>query len=181
MAAALAAGWSMTDVEWETKSERAVVLAAEGQTQEAFALWHEALDLAREHFDANDPRLGTSYANAALALGSKGADPKAYHAEARRIWDASGFWVDQMNIEARARSSLFHLRMEVLHRDKYQTFIRERMRRFAEEARDVVRAQSEGISPSARGPGRWRAEKPPFFGDSRKLLAACLLLGATPT
>ena len=138
LAAAQAAGWSMADVEWEVKCERAALLAEEGRPDEAAALWREVLELARANFSEDDPRLGTSLANAALALRDRGdkAAAATLFSQAARIWDASPQWIAEVALEARARSSLFHLRMEARHRDKYDATMRERLTRFAEETRD---------------------------------------------
>ncbi|MCP4329257.1 MAG: tetratricopeptide repeat-containing protein [Alphaproteobacteria bacterium] len=176
-AAARAAGWSTADIEWETKSEQAAQLAVDGNIEAAAPLWRETLLVARDSFENPDPRIGTSLANAAFALRHEGSEAAAaLFSEARRVWDASGLWVVGMKVDFRARSSLFHLRMEALHRDQYEATIRERHGRFAAEARQAVRALAEGGDPPARGLARWRGEKSPIFGDSRKLLAACLLL-----
>ena len=180
LAAAQAAGWSMAEVEWEVKCERAALLAEEGRPSEAADLWREVLELARANFADNDPRLGTSLANAGLVLQNEGNKAAAalLFAEAARIWDANPQWIAEMALEPRARSSLFHLRMEARHRDNYDATMRERLTRFADEARNHLHALSEGRAPAWRGLARWRAEKPPTYGERRKFMAACLLLAA---
>lgn len=177
-AAARAAGWSSGDLEWEAKAEQAAQLDRDGAAEQAAALWHQALTLAQSDFAENDPRLGTSLANVALAERRAGRAPAAaqHFAAARRIWDASAFWVDSLAPERRARSSLFHLRMEARHRETYDANFRRRLHRFAEEARENLRALEQDEPPPHRGVERWRAEKPGHYGESRKLLAACLLL-----
>ena len=176
--AAAAAGWDSAEVEWEAKQERAAALALEGGLAEATEIWRPALALARDSFDRSDPRLGTSLANLAYGLREAG-DPSSatpLFQEAKRCWDASWTWVNQLRIEPRARSSLYHLRMELRHREQYEANARKRLEAFAAEARNAVTALAEGGPPPARGFQRWRSEKPPLFNDPRKLLAACLLL-----
>jgi hypothetical protein len=139
--------------------------------------------LARKTFSVDDPRLGTSLANMAFALRETGRSEAAVplFEEARQVWDASFAWIEALKLERRARSSLFHLRMETLHRDKYEAHFRERLRRFAAEARSAVAVMAEGGPQPERCLPRWRSEKPPTFWDSRKLLAACLLLVSRPS
>lgn len=179
---ALKAGWSPDEVAWELRQEAAAQAAYDGDIEKALPLWRDALALARKTFGSDDPRLGTSLANMAFALRKTGRAEAAgpLFEEARQVWDASFAWVEGLKLERRARSSLFHLRMESLHRDKYEAHYRERLRRFAAEARSAVTAMAEGGPQPERCLPRWRSEKPPAFWDSRKLLAACLLLVSRP-
>jgi tetratricopeptide (TPR) repeat protein len=179
---ALQAGWSADEVAWELRQEAAALAAYEGDIEKALPLWRDALALARKTFSVDDPRLGTSLANMAFALRETGRSEAAVplFEEARQVWDASFAWIEALKLERRARSSLFHLRMESLHRDKYEAHFRERLRRFAAEARSAVAVMAEGGLQPERCLPRWRSEKPPAFWDSRKLLAACLLLVSRP-
>lgn len=176
--AAVAAGWSEAEVTWEVKQERAAVLAADGCPGEAAPLWAEALNLAQMNFAKDDPRLATSLANHAVALRRQGDEKNARELfeKSLRVWDSSALWIDNLIIESKARSSLFHLRLEVLHRDAYKKTARTRLRRFAEEARVAVAALADGTTPEKSGFSRWKGEKPPTYSDSRKLLAAALLV-----
>ena len=180
---ALQAGWSPDEVAWELRQEVAAQAAYEGDIEKALPLWRDALALARKTFSVDDPRLGTSLANMAFALRETGRSEAAVplFEEARQVWDASFAWIEALKLERRARSSLFHLRMETLHRDKYEAHFRERLRRFAAEARSAVAVMAEGGPQPERCLPRWRSEKPPTFWDSRKLLAACLLLVSRPS
>jgi hypothetical protein len=182
LAAAFAAGWSSDDIEWETKAERAAALAYGDNTLEAAPLWAETMKLAQASFSAKDPRLATSLANWAFALRERGETDLAsgLFEEARRRWSGVPLWIDNMTIERRARSSLFHLRMEARHRDTYEATARERLRRFAEETSEALATLAVGGLPPERGFERWRTEKPPIFGDTRKVLSACLLMVSRP-
>ncbi len=182
LGAAIAAGWDKREVAWEARQERAAALACQGQFEAAMPLCREALALARETFEANDPRLGTSLANLAtlLKLQGDGAAARPLFEEARRCWDGSWVWIAGLRIERKGRSSLYHLRLEARHWEQYEANARERLKRFADEARLAVGVLADGGPPPARGFERWRGEKPPSFTDSRKLLAACLLLVCAP-
>ena len=179
---ALKAGWSPDEVAWEVCQEAAAQAAYDGDIEKSLPLWRDALSLARKTFGSDDPRLGTSLANMAFALRETGRAEAAgpLFEEARHVWDASFAWVEALKLERRARASLFHLRMETLHRDKYEAHFRERLRRFAAEARSAVAVMADGGPQPERCLPRWRSEKPPACWDSRKLLAACLLLASRP-
>ncbi len=180
LGAAVAAGWRLEEVEWETKQEHAASLAHGGRLEEATALWQETLSLAEKIFDDGDPRLATSLANAGYALKVNG-DPesaKARFKQALRCWDQSAPWIERLRIERKAKSSLFHLRMEALHWDQFEANARERLRRFAGEARNAIAVLAERGEAPSRTYQRWRGEKPVNFTDSRKLLSACLLLAS---
>ena len=200
-AAARAAGWRESDLEWESASERALARAADGDWKTADELWTRALAVAREHFPPDDPRLGAALANPAAARflqngaadfpqgGSADAKAKVKVdatalaeslAESRRVWAQSPGWIDRMRLEHLARSSVHHLRMEAKNRGVYEAVVRRRLHDFAAEARWAVENFADGGEVIFHSPRRWRMEKPPIFGDTRKLLSACLLLSFRP-
>jgi len=176
--AAASAGWSAEEIRWEALAEQAAAHAVAGRMGEAMPLWAEALYLARTAFAANDPRLATSIANHAhaLRLGGDAALAADLFREALAIWDASPPWVAGLRIERRARSSLYHLRMEAKHWKTYEATARKRLAAFAAEGRAAVAALAEDGPAGSRGLARWWSEKPSGFTDGRKLLAAALLI-----
>jgi hypothetical protein len=173
---AAAAGWSDADIRWEFLSEQAGELARAGRVTEAAPLWAEALFLARQSFAPNDPRLATSIANHAFALRCGDAAADALFREALTIWDASGAWIAALRIARRARSSLFHLRMEAKHWATYEATMRRRLEAFAKEGREALAALADDRAAASSGLSRWSAEKSAGYTDARKLLAAVLLL-----
>ena len=185
-AAARAAGWSAADLDWERTSEEALHLMASGCPEQACHQWREALDIARAAFAATDLRLGTSLANVAACVrcgdtGGNGArDGVALLAEARRIWDGAESQVETIELERRARSSLFHLRLELRHRGAYDDNARRRLRGCAEDACARLRALEGNRAAAPHDLARWRAERPARYGEVRKFLAACLLLAGPP-
>ena len=179
---AAAAGWSPADIEWEQKQERAATLALEDAAAAA-ALWAECLRLAQAHFSVDDPRLGASYINAAAGAEDVGA--VALRQSGVKVWAHSAAWVDHIKPERRARSSLHHFRMEAKNRRIYETAAKQKMHDFAAAARAMAAgtlardAAGEDLPRIAdRCLRQWQREKPPMFGDNRKLLSACLLLMA---
>lgn len=176
--AAAAGGWSEADLRWEQLQEAAAEQSRSGELEQAARLWAEALVLAREAFVKQDPRLATSLANHAGMLRRKGdADSAAaLFREALLVWDSSGPWIESLNLQGTARSSLFHLRMENRHRAQYQASARQRLKQLAQNARGLVAARAAGESEAADLYGRWKGERPPMFNDARKLLGAVFLI-----
>jgi hypothetical protein len=181
-AAARAGGWTAADLDWERTSEEALRLMASGCPEQSCRLWREALEIARAAFAATDLRLGTSLANVAACERRNGTAHTAavLLAEAREIWDGAEGQVETLEMERRARSSLFHLRLELRHRAAYDANARRRLRGFAEDARARLRALEEDRPAPRYDLERWRAERPARYGEVRKFLAACLLLAGPP-
>lgn len=177
-AAARNAGWRKADLRWEAMQEAAHAAYAAGREAEAARLWRRALQLARNRFGASDPRRANSLANAAFAdqLAGNSARAGRRYAKAQTLWRTVPAWIETMHYARRARSSLFHLRMEAKHWDTYQANMRVRMGRFAAETEEALGAIAEGKPSPHRMVGRWKAEKPAIYDDARKFLAAALLL-----
>jgi hypothetical protein len=83
-----------------------------------------------------------------------------------------------------ARSSLFHMRMEVRNREIYRERWRTRWREIAGDARARLELllAAEGVldADPADALSRWRRERPAILDDTRKLMAAAFLLLAPP-
>jgi hypothetical protein len=182
----LQAGWSEADLDWERTAERTAGAAARGDHALANDQAGEAVRIARASFEAIDPRLGTALANFGLCLeqvSGKGGGQRLF-GEARDVWRASGPWIARLDAPRMARSSLFHMRMELRHRETYRARWQVRWREMAEEAK--VRLGNLGASPgdleasAAEALARWRRERPALLNDTRKLMAATFLLLASP-
>ena len=181
MRAALAAGWKRRDLWWERLQEQANEALREGQEKQAVRLFRRAHWISYVGFARGDPRQATGFANAAFAArrsGSPGRAERNYKA-AIKIWSRAPMVLQTLSIQPRARSSLFHLRMEVKHWDTYP-------RQHEDAAGQVRRGRTgeglEALSADAPPPhrlfSRWRGEKPAVFDDTRKILAACLLVAS---
>jgi len=175
------AGWTEAELEWETLTEScAAALAAHDRAtgHEAAA---QAVQVARATFDLDDPRLGTALANHALCLADRDGDNGGrLLREATGIWRRTGSWVEKMTAPRSARSSLFHLRMELRHRETYEENWRVKWRDMAD---DAVRRVAGTADPAPADPERaaaalaaWQRERPAMLNDTRKLLAAVRLL-----
>jgi hypothetical protein len=177
----IVAGWARHDLAWEEHA--AAHCAALASSSEAEALAHSGACLlrARESLAADDPRLATSLANHAASLARRGdsAAPGLWR-EARDAWPRSKSWISAMSAPRVARSSLFHMRMEQRHRDTYEERWRLKWRDMAEEAgARLLAADPAGpADPAAAAAAlaRWRRECPAMLNDTRKLMAATLLL-----
>ncbi len=178
--ALLATGWSEPDLAWETAQCEAARLEAHGDGAEAARLWAEALRIARAHFARDDLRLATSLANQGFATRRAGKEDLAgqLFEEALLVWDSAGRWLEGLRPERRARSSVFHLRLETRHPGGYDRFSRERYAALAKEGRAAIVDLRDGRSTGRRPLERWNRERPQGFSDARKLVAAALLIAA---
>ncbi len=177
----LSAGWLEADLEWEHKSERIVEALAQQDFAKAKDAASVALQLARADFTSSDPRLGTSLANFGICLSRAGdSDVGALFRQALEVWRSSDDWIARMDAPRVARSSLFHMRMELQHRDTYRARWQQRW----EEMAAVAIARLEALNSTqalanvsaAEVLARWRRERPAMLNDTRKLMAACFLL-----
>lgn len=179
-------GWSDADLEWERLSLQALSDLGEGREQEAFTAIREALYLARTYFAAGDPRLAASLTSQAAALAA--ADPSApidvVVEAAKQAWQACEGALAEMTPPQRARSSLFHLRMEYRHRATYAERWREENRRQLTELRTcLARVEAPVLIERAEARVRiahWERERPTSIDDAGRLLAAFVLLAARP-
>jgi hypothetical protein len=178
----LNAGWSEADLAWEAAAERAADAVAQDNSVLAKDEAARALQLARGDFEPIDPRLGTSLANYGLCLslsGHSGAVAPLFR-EALDVWRRADPWIARMDAPRVARSSLFHMRMEALHRDTYRARWQERWQEMAGEAKARIGAlnarQGAAGATAAESLARWRRERPAMLNDTRKLMAASFLL-----
>jgi hypothetical protein len=176
--ALLAAGWSEQDLAWERAQAEAARRDAQGEAVEAARLWAEALRIARTHFSRDDLRLATSLANQAAAMRRAGKTELADRLfdEALLVWDSGGRWLARLRPERRARSSLFHLRLESKHPGGYARHSRERYDALAREGRAAILDLRAGRDAARETCERWTRERPQGFTDGRKLLAAAVLI-----
>lgn len=171
-------GWSNAELIWEQIQETAAERNTAGDVDEAAELWKGALDVAKRYFDQNDPRLATSLANHAVALRRAGDVnlAQSLFQRAVEIWSHTDDWIQGLCPEHQARSSTFHLRLQTKHPGGYDRFSLQRYQALVEEGRAAVQRLAAGEAGDLGRYARWRGEKPHRFTDSRKLLAAVLLL-----
>ena len=178
----LAAGWAEADLAWERAAEAAIEAVARGEIARAKDEAGRTLRLARENFDAIDPRLGTSLANFAecLALAGNVEGTARLLGEAREVWAGAGPWIARMDAPRVARSSLFHMRMELRHRDTYRARWQQRWAEIAAEAKARLETLNRPAAitgaAASEALARWRRERPATLNDTRKLMAAGFLL-----
>ncbi len=176
------AGWSEADLQWEHASEAGMERLACNDLPGASAKIAEALRVANTGFVSDDPRLAASLANhgAALVAGGDAHLSGRTLSDAVRVWQECDAWVAKMTAPRMARSSLFHLRMERRHRPTYEERWRIKWAELVAEARQRIRGAGAFTLISAEEAGerlaRWRRERPAMLNDTRKLMAAILLL-----
>jgi hypothetical protein len=66
--------------------------------------------------------------------------------------------------------------MELRHREIYQSGVRARIAAIAAETGATFAALERNSDATARHFARWRAEKPPVFVDTRRMISSCLLV-----
>ncbi|KZY37707.1 hypothetical protein A3731_14665 [Roseovarius sp. HI0049] len=177
------AGWRRSELVWERVMEAGNRAWEGGRVARARWLFGLADRIALMGFAKGDPRRAT--APAALArLHARHGRPGKARTQARRAlgeWQGVEAFIDAVEIRPRARSSLFHLRMEVRHRGTFHDNLRTRYRKFAEETRETMAGLAGDTAPAAhRHFGRWRGERPNIFDDTRRVLSACLLIPDPP-
>ena len=179
LAIARKAGWRRIDLAWERLQEQGNALLLAGDRAGAARCFRRAGWVALWRFGKSDPRRAATLANLARAdrLGAREGRARRRYAKARKLWAGADAWIGGMEAARRARSSLFHLRMEALHWDTYQDNMRIRMRAFAAETAEALAAFEQGEPSPHRLYERWLGEKPNVFDDTRKFLAAALLVG----
>jgi len=180
LAAARKAGWRRADLDWERLQERGNQLLLGGDRVGAVRCFRSAGWIALWRFPKTDPRRAATLANLARADRLSGHEGRARrrYAKARKLWAGVDSWIGGMAAARRARSSLFHMRMESRYWDTYQENMRTRMRAFAAETAEALAALERGEPTVHRLYERWRGEKPTVFDDTRKFLAAALMIGA---
>lgn len=174
----MAAGWQPADLAWEAAMEAGLAAWEDRDVARAGTRWGEALGLAREHFADNDPRLAASLANWALVLieRDRAASGAALMVEAGQVLGRAEGWLQGLRPERRARSALYHLRLQRRYPGGYDGFSRKRYLALLEEARArLATLRRDGSSACARL-AVWRQRRPEGFDDARKLTAAALLL-----
>ena len=177
--AAINSGWTISELQWERLQEKGNVGLEKGGYVGAAVYFLLARILAELHFPRSDLRFLTSQANIAWVLDRSGFSTMARRRYTRLVtqWQTLGtFGYNELEIKPRARSSLFHVRMEALHWDQYRQNVTARLQLFADETRQCLERFAQGEDAPSRLFSRWKGEKYPVFDDTRKILGACLLV-----
>ncbi|MCT4554207.1 MAG: tetratricopeptide repeat protein [Pelagimonas sp.] len=170
-------GWRRSDLVWERLMEAGNAALCAKDLTRARRLFRQADLICGLAFAGDDPRRAATLASRAALLVQNGRLVQAERLQRRalQIWQHSNAYIERMEIRPRARSSLFHLRMEARHRDTYHDNMRHRLRLIAGETQATLR----GLTAAGQGHrhfSRWNGEKPSVHDDTRKILAACLLM-----
>ncbi len=114
-------GTSDAELSWATYQEAAASRFDARQQQAARNEWRAAFEIA-ERFDANDPRRAASLNNMGIGLRIESGyrESERLYREAEQAWKNAALWVEDMRLQPRARSSLFHLRLEASHAQTYK-------------------------------------------------------------
>jgi len=125
------------EFKWVQKTEEAAQDFESGHFTASADKWETAHGFTRG-FDTGDPRRASSLNNLAISfrIRQNFKEAEGLYQSALEEWQSGMHWVKKMHLEQRARSSLFHLRMEQKHRKKYDDMARRKY----EEALPVGRA-----------------------------------------
>ena len=175
--AARRSGWSWGDILWESTMVSALEAHQDNQPARSRRLFQRANIIAKLWFSPTDIRHATVLVNfAKLKARQRLHKTNKFQMQALNIWQHATEQIKLMQIAPRTRSSLFHLRMEALHRDTFHDNFRRRFVNFAREFQETCTHIGEVNGPKHRHFSRWKGEKPTVFDDTRKILAACLLV-----
>ena len=181
MRAALNAGWRRHELWWERLQERANVDLADGKHRSACRRFRMAYWVACIGFERADPRFAASLANLAI-VARKGGQPERaarLYVAASETWERVAETLSSAEISPRVRSSLFHLRMEQRHRALFESRNRALLATRVAETGTVLTALAQNPDDAIALLPRWKAEKPRVFDDTRRILAACLLVATS--
>lgn len=126
------------ELHWLKATETAVEMVAAGQFVAALMNWKAAC-AAADGFVPDDPRRAANLNNVAVGLRLCGEPAQAgdTYQQAMEAWLAASAWVEGMRLAPRARSSLFHLRLERHHRAIYDGHLRAKYARILAGGRAV--------------------------------------------
>ncbi len=174
----LRAGWSPEELYWEELSEAALALPH----REALPYWREAAAIAPEALAVQDARQATSLANLALAEALDGRTEEAASllAQAERRWEEAAAWLATLKPERRARSSLFHHRLQSKHPGGYDHWSRERYDALFAAGKEALGDRRQGRHRPTSPYATWQALRPAGFDDARRLIAAVHLIAPDP-
>ncbi|MGI9436690.1 MAG: hypothetical protein ACR2Q4_17990 [Geminicoccaceae bacterium] len=170
--------WQSEDADWERWQLAGWDALAEGDDERAGKSFSKALQVARQGFAPGDPRLASSLANHAAML-AKRDDPVAERLfrEALQQWQLAKDWLARQPMPRRARSSMFHLRLEAKHPGAYRSNTHQRCLSLVEEGRARTSALIEGgVGSDATINQPWRPDRNDGFDLLRKITAAVKLI-----
>lgn len=174
--------WRRADTAWERLQEEGVARLAAGDARGAARAFRRAGWIALLALPRREPRQATTLANLALADRLAGRERRALrrYARARALWAESEGFVARMEIAHRSRSAQGDRRMQARHLETYRANMRIRMTGFTRTTATALAALEAGRPVTARLAERWAAEKPAQHDDTRRLLAAALLVAVPP-
>lgn len=142
-------------VAWARLAEAALAAAASGDWTGASRAWEDAARLAEDAFEPRDPRRAASVGNlgcVALAAGDAACAARRWR-EACAQWRDAAAWVERMQLASPARSSTFHLRMQMRHRDAWRALALADLRKLPDAGRAVA-LNNLGVLDDAAGRGQ---------------------------
>ncbi len=163
-------GWRLGDELWTDWMAGARTAWLDDDPDHAAACCREAGVLAVD-FEPDDPRRAATAHARALMLPEPGGIEAGLD-RALEAWQAAGAWVERMTPGMRARSSLFHMRLESKHRGAYPDMARRRCRKMLDAGMAVVEAERAARRGDRRAMEAAMACRRDAFGHRESAAAA---------
>ena len=139
---------------WERYALEGREAFEKGEVGEAEGLWRTGFEMT-EGFDACDPRRAASLNNLAATRRRHDDFPEAetLYGEALAAWKQVPDWIARMRVELTARGMIFHLRLELKHRERFIALGRMENERLAEGGlAATLNNLAELLDATGRGP-----------------------------
>lgn len=109
------------ELAWVECAERGAAEINAGQLVAAAQGWQQAADIAERCFDPGDPRRAAGWNNLAVLarFAERTEDADRLYRQALQEWDRARGWIERMELAPYARSSVFHMRLELKHRQHF--------------------------------------------------------------
>ena len=174
-------GWLLSDLLWERWMDGARIRLIAGEKDDAGQLWRAADDIASTFAD-NDPRRAASLdAVGALAVYNGNSErAEQLYRKALAAWQAADGWVEVMGTAQSARSSTFHLRLELKYPGAYPEITRARHFKTCAAGRAGTLANLATLADDRKAMQRAMAARRDAFGKRESGAAAMAeVLGET--
>lgn len=109
------------ELAWVRLAEDGAIQCNNGRLNAAAQSWQQAADIAEHVFDPGDPRRAASRNNVAVLarFEQRMEDAGRLYRQALQEWDRVRGWIEHMEPAQYARSSVFHMRLELKHRQQF--------------------------------------------------------------
>lgn len=153
------------EVEWVACAQRGAQQLNARRLALTRSNWQHAADLAGQLFDPGDPRRAASWNNLAVLarFTQQMAEAERLYRRALAEWERAADWIECMEPTMVARSSVFHMQLELKHRPQFARWA------FA----DCHRLQAHGIAVTLSNQAEWH-QWAGYYDDAARLYEQAL-------